>query len=154
MRWIRSALLVALTLLLAGCGASGWHGTDVHLVDGTWIGTETACGQGDDAFECRTIVERTMAALTSDVRANVTKAVVADLPTTFVNFLGETHTAHLGVGIETREAVVIDLVDGTRRVIGLWCLLPTSAAGSFLAAEATCRISPLDYWRDGNDPPP
>ncbi|MEO8570712.1 MAG: hypothetical protein ABI553_03345 [Chloroflexota bacterium] len=151
---MRSAHLVTLSLLLAGCGASGWHGTDVHLVDGTWIGTETACGQGDDALECRTIVERTMAALPSDVRANVTKAVLADLPTTLVNFLGETHTAHLAVGIETRKAVVIDLVDGTRRVIGLWCMLPSSSDGTFLAAEATCRISPLDYWRDGNDPPP
>ena len=155
---MRSIAPIGLTALLAlsACGPGtvpGWRGANVHVVDGTWIGTETACGAGDEALECRTIVELTMEALPPDVRTNARNAVQADLPTEFVTASGETRTARVAVGILTRTAVVLDLVDGTRRVIGLMCHLPSDGAGHLHVAWATCELVPLEYWRDGNAPP-
>lgn len=146
-------------MLLSACAtppvATGWQGEDVHLVDGTWIGRETACGAGDayDDVLCRTVVELTMAALPPDERIKVTKAVHAELPTTFVTAAGETRTGEVSVGIQTRTAVVVDLVDGARRVVGLVCYLPSSGTGSLSVANSTCELVPLEYWRDGNAPP-
>ena len=160
MRSIAAIGLATLILVLSACGtapvATGWQGENVHLVDGTWIGTETACGAGDeyDDVVCRTVVELTMAALPPDERSKVTKAVHAELPTTFVTAAGETRTAEVSVGILTRTAVVVDLVDGARRVIGLWCYLPSSGTtGGLEVADSTCDLVPLEFWRDGNAPP-
>ena len=134
---------------------SGWRGENVHLVDGTWIGTETACGAGDDyeAAVCRTVVDLTLTALPPHERSQVTKAAHAELPSTFVTAAGDTRTAELSVGIMTRTAVVVDLVDGSRRVIGLLCYLPSSGTGPLSVANSTCEIVPLEQWRDGNAPP-
>jgi hypothetical protein len=159
MRPRHSTRLTALVLLLTACGigpaAAGWQGTDVHLVDGTWIGTETVCGDGDDAIECRAVVERAMAALAPEVRPSVVRAALAALPTTFVTASGETRTARLSAGISTREAVVIDLAEGTRRVIGYWCYLPSTGDGDLVVESVTCEMNPsaIEYWRDGNAPP-
>jgi hypothetical protein len=158
MRSAQSSPVAALILLLAACttgpSAAGWRGSNVHLVDGTWIGTETACGDGDHAIECRTVVEQAVTALAPDIRSKVTRAVLADLPTTYVTAAGETRTACLAAGIATRKAVVIELDDGTRRVIGLWCHLPYSGnGGGLMVRDVDCGIDSLDYWRDGNAPP-
>ena len=159
MRSIAPIGLATLSLLLSACAtapvATGWQGENVHLVDGTWIGTETACGAGDDYDDvlCHTVVDLTMAALPPDDRSKVTKAVHADLPTTFVTAAGETRTGEVSVGIQTRTAVVVDRVDGARRVVGLVCYLPSSGTGRLSAANSTCELVPLEYWRDGNAPP-
>ena len=151
--------LATVVVLLSACGAApvatGWQSENVHLVDGTWIGTETACGAGDDYgdVECRTVVELTMAALPPDDRSKVTKAVQAELPTTFVAADGVARTAEVTVGILTRTAVVVDLADGARRVIGSLCYLPSSGTGGLSVANSTCELVPLEYWREGNAPP-
>jgi hypothetical protein len=150
----RPAVLAAFLLMIGACGPSGvagWRGADVHLVDGTWIGTETACR--DEDIECRTILDRTSAALSPDVRSKVKSMVLAGLPTTYVTATGETLTASVSAGILTREAVVLDLVDGTRSVVGLWCYLPTSGDGVLGVRDVSCDIAPLEYWRDGQVPP-
>jgi len=152
--------LAALVLLLAACGSPpatpaepGWHGADVHLVDGRWIGTETACSAGTGGLECRVVVEQALATLPENVRANVTKAAEVALPETFVLPTGEVRTPHLGGGIETGRAVVVDLADGTRRVVGLICYLPYAGDGSGLAVTmVTCSPNALDDWGDGNVP--
>lgn len=159
MRSIAPIGLATLILLLSACGTApvitGWQGEDVHLVDGTWIGTERACGAGDGYADvvCHTVVDLTMAALPSDERSKVTKAFHAELPSTFVTAAGETRTAEVSVGILTRTAVVVELVDGARRVIGLLCYLPSSGTGRLSVANSTCELVPLGYWRDGYEPP-
>lgn len=149
--------LAALVLLIAACGSPppvpGWQGVDVHLLDGRWIGTEAPCGTGDGGLECRTVVERAIAALPPDVRIQLTRASLVELPTTFVTATGETRTARLVAGVDTRKAVVIDVAGGTRRVIGLWCYLPHFAGGGLALSMVGCTTDPLDYWRDGNAPP-
>jgi hypothetical protein len=149
--------LAALIVLLSACAPArsavlGWQGTDIHLVDGRWIGSETPCAAGKEGLECRTIVDQALANVTPKVRGNATGGVLAALPTTLVVAGGETRTARLGAGIETRRAVVVRFPDGTRLVVGLWCYLPYTSDGRFAVEMARCTLDPLDDWRDGNAP--
>jgi hypothetical protein len=148
-------LLVLLTLLLAACTTApavvGWLGPDVHLVDGTWIGTETPCSAGTDGLECRVVVDHALAYID---RVTVTGAALAALPTTFVLPTGETRTPHLAGGLNSGRAVVIDLADGSRRVIGLLCYLPYAGdGGGLVVSMGTCTPNALFDWRDGAVPP-
>jgi hypothetical protein len=147
--------LLAFLLLVAACSSPpsvvGWSGSDVHLVDGRWIGTETPCAAGKEGLECRVVVEYALATVP---RNTVKKAALAALPTTFVMATGETRMGHLGGGIDTGRAVVLDLADGTRRVLGFVCYLPYPGDGSGLAISmVTCTWNALEDWRDGNVPP-
>jgi hypothetical protein len=160
-RTMRSLLLAIVVPSLAfalacqsGMGVAGWRGPDVHLVDGTWIGTETACGDSADDLECRVVVGEGLQALPADVRGRVTRAALAALPTEYVTASGEKRTARLTRGIETLKAIVVDLSEGRRRVIGLSCYLPHDSRGSLAVGHVTCAILPLEYWLDGNAPPP
>jgi hypothetical protein len=150
--------LVPLLLSLAACATpppAGWIGADVHLVDGTWIGTERECGRGEDetAVECRFVVKEGLDEVPSDLRP--TKAVVATLPTAFGTAGGETVVVRAGAGLTTYMAVVIDLADGSRRVVGLGCYLPHAADDFRLVVDiANCEEYGLDRWRDGNPPTP
>jgi hypothetical protein len=155
---VRSWLgLLPMIFVIAACAAGpaarpGWQGPEVHLVDGTWIGTEGACVADDT--ECRTVIDLTMKALQPDVRARVARAALATLPTEFVTATGEMRRARISAGIETRKAVVIDLAGGARRVIGLWCHLPYAGnGGGLIVRDASCDIAPLDDWLDGKAPP-
>jgi len=144
----------AVVVLVAACsGAAGWSGSDVHRVGGVWIGFERECAAGDAGLECRTLVNAALKTLPADQQPKVARAVVAELPTTFVTPDGEVRTARLTVGIATRKAVVIDLIDGARRVIGLWCSLPYTSDGGLIARDVRCSADSLEYWRDGNAPP-
>ncbi len=153
MRFARTLALMS-ALVVGECEImtmGDWQGESVHLVDGTWIGAEVDCADND--VTCRTVVDLAEGALAPDLRAKVSKAVLATIPNTFVTTAGETRTAGLGAGILTREAVVLDFLDGTRRVIGLWCYLPSTGSGTLQAELASCELAPLDYWLDGNAPP-
>lgn len=166
-------LLAALTTVAAACGnapvVAGWRGADIHLVDGIWIGTEVDCSTGDGdlpvdslgytfshdktSVECRTIIDRAMAALAPSVPNYITRIVLATLPETYVTADGKELRPRLQVGITSTEAVVIDRVDGSRQVIGLRCHLPTDGEGRLHVSEVTCDIAPLEDWRDGTVPP-
>jgi hypothetical protein len=150
MRWILASMLV---FLFAACETTGgtWLGADIHLVDGTWISTETDCIEA--ATTCQLIVDEALEALPPDVRSTVVTAVLADLPTAYVTAGGEPRTAYLTAGIMSRKAIVVDLIDGSRKVIGLWCYLPSTSDASAMAADSHCTIVPLDVWRDGHAPP-
>ena len=116
--------------------------------------TETPCAAGKDGLECRIAVEQALLTLPANIAGKLTNASEAALPTTFVMPNGETRRGHLGGGIDTGRVVVVDLSDGTRRVVGLVCYLPYPGDGSGLAVSlVSCTTSPLDDWRDGNAPP-
>ena len=94
-----------------------------------------------------------MGVVDPETRSKVASAVVADLPTAFVTATGERRTASRAGGLQSRRVVVLDLADGTRLVIGLICRLSYSGeTGRFLVDEATCKVDPLDDWRNGNVP--
>ena len=163
MRSMSTVLLAALTaIVVAACGsapvAAGWRDADVHLVDGVWIGREVDCpggevSKGEAGVECRTIIDRAMAALERSVPNSITRIVLVTLPRTYVTADGKELTPRIDVGISTRKAVLIDRVDGSRQVIGLWCHLPTDRDGRLHVSEVTCEIAPLEDWRDGTVPP-
>jgi hypothetical protein len=76
-----AAAALAIVVVVGSCGAAGggrWQGADVHLVDGTWIGTEVECSDGDS--ECQMVVELARRALPGEIRPNVTRTVLATLP--------------------------------------------------------------------------
>jgi hypothetical protein len=146
--------LVSLVVLLAACAApptsTGWQGPDVHLVDGKWIGKETPCSSAAEDLECRIVVEQALS-LVPGIRDNVTKAARASLPTTFVMSNGEVRTGHFGGGLNSGEVVVLDLRDGTRRIVALTCYLP-SQDGHLVLSMVECRPDGLEDWRDGAVP--
>ena len=155
-------LVAALFTVVAACGGppvvEGWRGADVHLVDGVWIGTEYECssgdvGHGEAGVECRTTIDRATAALEPSVPNSITKMVMATLPGTYVTADGKELTPRITGGILTRKAVVIDRIDGSRQVIGLWCHLPRDGEGRLHVSQVTCDVGPLEDWRDGTVPP-
>jgi hypothetical protein len=140
------ALLLALAAVACAPTKPGWQGADVHLVNGTWIGTESACHPtAEEDRQCRAFIREALGLIEPSIRDRVVRTAVAALPTTFVTASGEVIEARLHAGIATRAAVVIDLADGARHVVGMWCHAIT---------EATCDLRPLDWWLDGNQPPP
>jgi hypothetical protein len=150
-------LLAALGIVVLGCSpsAAGWRDPGVHLVDGTWITTEHDCASGDpgEDLECRTVRDETLALLPPDVRARVTRAAVADLPTHFITGTGERREARLRVGLSGYKAVVVDLSDGERRVVGAACYLPYDGDGRLRRPDVRCEPIPLSWWLEGGAPP-
>jgi hypothetical protein len=148
----------AVILVLAACSPAppavvGWQDSGAHLVDGRWIATETPCAAANDRLECRIVVERALSTVPGSVAASVTKTARAALPYKFVTPSGDVRVGHVGGGIETGQVIVLDLADGTRRVVGLVCYLPYSGDGSrLMVSMVTCRPDALDDWRDGNVP--
>jgi hypothetical protein len=139
---------------MAGCGlvpfGPGWRGSDVHLVDDTWVATERPCR--DDDADCRLVLDLALGALAPEFRRDVTAAVLADLPRTYVTATGESRLAPMMRGLDMRQALIVDLVGGERRAVGLWCYLPHHDARLDHDA-ATCTTGDLSYWRDGSSPP-
>ena len=80
-------------------------------------------------------------------------AVLADLPDTYVTPAGESRRAPMMQGLDQREALIVNLDDGARRALGLWCYLPRTNGGTLVADAASCRSGDLSYWRDGNMSP-
>ncbi len=150
-----ATLLASLLVVTTACGigpfGTGWRGADVHRVEDTWIGTEQPCRDGD--ADCHLVLERALDALVPRLRDRVTSAVLADVPDTYVTATGETRRAPVMRGLDRRKALVVELVDGQRRVMGLWCYLPRTNHGTLVPDAVSCSTGDLSYWRDGQMPP-
>ena len=129
----------------------GWLGTDAHLVDGTWIGTERSCAEGDDGLECRTVVEAGLRALPT-VRTDIAAATLADLPSEFRTPNGEIRQARVSRTLDTYQALVLDLADGTREVEGFLCYLAHGQDGRLVIKDVQCRHADLIDWRERTSP--
>jgi hypothetical protein len=81
------------------------------------------------SVECRTIIDRAMAALEPSVPNSITRIVLATLPGTYVTADGKELRPRLTGGISARKAVVIDRLDGSRQAIGFLCHLPSDRNG-------------------------
>jgi hypothetical protein len=149
--------VLVLAAAFASCGAptgrGQWQGTDIHLVDGTWLDRESTCDDGN--VECTTVVGLGLQTLPPDLRSRVVGARVAALPTSYKTVDGQIWNAHMGGGILEYRAMVVDLADGSRRVVGLLCHLPYR--DRLIVRDATCAPAALDQWLDGHlpeTPPP
>lgn len=145
-----ASLLIATVVWSLGLFGSGWRGRDIHLVGGTWVGTERPC-QPDDT-DCRIVVERALSALEPGVRSEIVSAVRADLPDTYSTLLDGTRRAQMTRGLDSQTALVVELANGQRRVMGFWCYLPHGGAG-LVDESVRCETGDVGYWRDGQKPP-
>ena len=142
---------------VAGCGVppgrGEWQGIDIHLVDRTWLDRESNCG--DQNLECSTVRGLGLQTLAPDLRSRIVASRVAALPVRYLTVDGQIWNARMGAGIEEYRAIVLDLTDGSRRVIGLICHLPYR--DTLIVRDAQCAPAPLDQWLYGHlpeTPPP
>ena len=142
-------LSIAFGVVLATCATASpsptWSGDGIHVVDGTWVLAEQPCDPISDEL-CRAVVTAAEAALgidpTSVVRSATTalpvlKAVLPD--------------GQVMVWMRSTSGVaafaVLDLADGSRRVVGIACIGVPNPDGS-----RYCDPIPLDDYRVGAAP--
>src|SRR5882762_4986840 len=81
MRRFGLAGLAMLAFVVFGCSSSaGWHGKNIHLVDGFRSGTERACRDDADNLRCRRIVAEALRLIGPERLAFVARAQLAELP--------------------------------------------------------------------------
>ncbi|MEO5939787.1 MAG: hypothetical protein ABIZ72_02605 [Candidatus Limnocylindrales bacterium] len=131
----------------------GWHGENVHLVDGYWLATESPCAEGGPGVECRFVTEAALRLDSGSTTDHVlATAVAAELPSLYINERGDRTYMRTSVGIDTLKAVVLHFTDGTRRVVGLRCYLPHTSDGALVVGETDCRPDRLLTWREDQSP--
>jgi hypothetical protein len=148
----RGLLGLWLALVVAGCGsgpAGHWTDPGTRLVDGMWIGPQIGCPPTRD--ECVAIAIGGQLGLPVAERSQVKQVAWVSLPTHFVTNAGEPRTPRIQWGIDTLEAALVTLADGSQRVIGLGCVLPYTSNG-VLTGGASCQPFTLTDWQDGAVP--
>jgi hypothetical protein len=138
---------VALLTSLGACAAPTtprWIDDGVHAVDGYWILTERTCHlASSDA--CVTAVRVAVSALDIDP-TTIVKTATAGLPRSWVRSDGRV------VGILPNSTgpqlfAVLDLADGSRRVIAVSCAGIPNPEGSM-----GCGATPLETYVVGHEP--
>ncbi len=140
--WIRpfwSAILALFVVAAAGCSEpAGWVGEEPHTVDGYWVLKEQPCDRAPGA-ECTIAVDAAIAG--SDVaEAGITGASTADWAMTYRDGGGRTILATTG-GFVHASAVVLDLVDGSRRLVNVMCEGPITTGDGGLVSPRTCDVN-------------
>lgn len=134
---------LVLAWIAAACAtASG----GIHAVDGYWIGAEHECDPAAEsrawAVPCTAIVaaaQRNFQA--THPGAVVLRAVLTDVPTDFTTPDGRRIQGGTAAGILTRTVVVLDLADGSRRVIGQMCHITHNQHG-WRPEPVSCTAAP------------
>jgi hypothetical protein len=115
--------LVVLLLVIAGCTPSttanpdGWRDDGVQAIDGYWVIPGEPCDAVADRY-CRMQVEAAVAAL----HAREPGAPIVQVATAGYPRLREPDTVTFAfAGLQTPRFLVVDLADGTRRVVPLMC---------------------------------
>ncbi len=78
--------------------------------------------------------------------------MLVDLPDTYSALLDGTRRAQMTRGLDSRTALVVELANGQRRVMGFWCYLRRSDGG-LNGGAVRCETGDVGYWRDGKKPP-
>jgi predicted small secreted protein len=142
-------IVVVGAVVLAACATttveSGWSGAGLHVVDGYWILAERQCDMRS-ADMCATEATLAETALSIDPR-DVVRAASAGLPT----WRSVRSDGQVVVVIQSRSGfayfMILDLTDGSRRVVGVSCTGVPNPDGS-----ANCRSGPFDDYRVGAAP--
>jgi hypothetical protein len=141
----RVSLLIAfLAVGYAAPTIPHWVGDGVHSVDGYWVLAERPCDL-ESADPCGDFVRAGVDALGVDPKT-VTRGATAGLPVEWMRSNGR--VAWVGwnsTGLQ--QFVLLDLVDGSRRAVGIGCLPVPRSDGS-----AICCRSPLDAYLVGHEP--
>ena len=132
--------ILALLLLVAACSEpAGWTADGAHVVDGHWVVTEVRCDPIPGA-SCLVAVDAAVRGTGVDART-VTAGWTADWPTSYRDGRGGTILATYA-GLSQPSAVILDLADGTRHVVGVVCGGPISSEDGTVESPRTCGIEP------------
>jgi len=141
------ATLVALVALTA-CSSrapnrDGWWDEGVHEVDGYWVTAEFPCTPENDEA-CTTAITAASAALRArEPGAAVTGGVFAAYPVQRGKDANE--ISIILTGLFQPRFVILDLADGSRRVIGLMCGPEFSATR--VDPVLACHENDMSTWR-------
>jgi hypothetical protein len=161
MRYLIGMLAVtAFVAVACATNVPRWVGTDVHQVDGYWIGTESTCAAGDEI--CAAVVEDAgLSYQALHPEAVIVHSSMAEVPLEFHPAEGASFGARAFVGIETRTFSVLDLADGSRHVVPQMCHIaalgdgPTQVFGCGADPESPSPgmdWNDMDPWRVGREP--
>ena len=133
--------LLALAWVATACSPTfvgpGWLDADVHAVAGYLVTGETRCKLGP-SDGCGGVVPPAVQAMKSfGGSVDVVGAWEASLPTHYVDAVGHQAISKSGA-LTTPHLVILDLADGSRQAIGVFCRGPLTDQGGVVAEEASC----------------
>ena len=152
MRWI---LFAVAWIALAGVSDAppirGWAGTDLHFVDGYWLGAERPCAPVGETDCTEALPEATRGLLPAEAEL-VTGASVADHPMYFIDPAGNP-SMQINAGLSSPWILVFDLADGRRKVVTVMCD-PVWDGAAYTGATNCHREVFSDLRQRGPDPLP
>jgi hypothetical protein len=155
-RRLRSALrlaFLAIVVVVAACGTGHesphWVGDGLHVVDGHWMLAELPCGSSAPN-ECDVAMRSARAAL-GIAAASVTRGAIATPPSSWVGADGQLILGAFA-GLAQPWFAILDLADGTRRVVGLSCTGTLTDGTGALVSLPMCQPFAMDRYREGNAP--
>ena len=146
---MRSALIGVLVALVATACSSGghWLGDGVEAVDGYWVMQARPCDDPD----CLPARLAALVAIGDPDGSTVAKASAADWTRDFAYDDGRAHrwTTSGAIGVALFP-VILDLSDGTRRLVPLVC----TGSRSVPAILSACKVDDNGHWYNGvgNEP--
>lgn len=149
---MRVLALGALLLLVSACSEpGGWVGDDPHVVEGSWVLAEVPCDRAPGA-DCTIAVGAAIAGSDLD-DAEIVGASTAVWPGGYRDGGGRTILATTG-GLVHPSAVILEVANGSRRLVNVLCGGPVTTGGGELVSPRTCDINPeLPFsQRVGNEP--
>ena len=127
---------IAVLVLIAACTpAAGWVGDGAHAVEGYWVLAESRCDQVHGT-DCAIAVDAAMGDAGLG-QTDVTAASTADWPRAYRDGHGGTILRTTG-GLMTSSAVVLDLADGSRRLVNVFCGGPVTTDDGAVVQPRTC----------------
>ena len=142
---------VAAVAELTKVAPAGWTDPEAHVIDGLWVGAETACPLGGGQ-ECSLPVEaaRERVAVT-EPGATVTSASVAGPVGAYRDGRGGTVLAMTGGWVEYR-IVLLGLADDRQLMVGVYCDPPREYEGGSLPASCQADAAEVSAPRVGEEP--
>ena len=160
---MRRVLLLGLALaVVGGLGAAavaeltkvappGWSDPEAHVVDGLWLGAETACSL-DAEQECSLPLDAALERIAvSEPGATVTSASVARPVGAYRDGRGGTVLATTG-GWVTYRIALLGLADGRRLIVGVHCEPPMELEAGSIPARCQADAAPVNAPRVGGEP--
>ena len=147
---MRRVFLGVLLVVLSACSSGAqWLGDGVHAVDGFWVQRETVCSQA----LCVEAIAAAQDAVAESGEGPISKVSNADWVRSWDDGHGGTvlgiRNASMGA---TWITLVVDLEDGTRRVVPVRCERQGSVGAGAKQASCVVDMAGSDYYRVGSEP--
>ena len=132
-------------------GPAGWTDPEAHVVDGVWLGAETACSL-DGGQECSLALDAALERLAViEPEATVTSGSVAKPVGAYRDGRGATILATTG-GWVLYRVVLLGLADGRQLMVGVYCDPPMGSETGSIPARCQADAAPVNAPRVGQEP--